>query len=183
MSANASILHPVRFRIYLQLRSSGDMTTRQLQERLDDVPIATLYRHITRLLKDGAIEIVRERQIRGASERTYRAVEEQRANPQEEDLQALSAEDYELLFSVFIAKVADDFRASLRSEQEEHVNVSGRMPGFGVSDFWATPEELSAFIEEYRAGLLRLSAHAPGEGRERYSLALVTLRRPEGRAE
>ncbi|WFR70984.1 helix-turn-helix domain-containing protein [Prescottella defluvii] len=66
------LLHPVRLRIVQALLSEEELTTNQLHERLSDVPIATLYRHVASLVKHDLIEVTDEQQIRGASEKTYR---------------------------------------------------------------------------------------------------------------
>lgn len=64
------LLHPVRLRIVLT--AAGDeVTTADIAKRLPDVPQSTLYRHIAKLAGAGILDIVGERQARGAIERTY----------------------------------------------------------------------------------------------------------------
>jgi DNA-binding transcriptional ArsR family regulator len=65
------LLHQVRLRIVLS--ASGDeVTTADLAQRLPDIPAASLYRHIAKLHDAGILEVVDERQARGAVEKTYR---------------------------------------------------------------------------------------------------------------
>ncbi|WP_432746845.1 helix-turn-helix domain-containing protein [Microbacterium oxydans] len=65
MSTTSALLHPVRLRIVQTLLAKGTSTTRDLHERLGDIPIATLYRHIAYLSEHGLIEVDHERQVRG----------------------------------------------------------------------------------------------------------------------
>lgn len=65
------IMNPVRQRIiqYLLLHEEG--TASSIREELNDIPPASLYRHIKILHDAGGIEIVRERKVRGTVEKTY----------------------------------------------------------------------------------------------------------------
>ncbi|MEE3919206.1 helix-turn-helix domain-containing protein [Micromonospora sp. BRA006-A] len=63
-------LHPVRIRI-LRAAAGARVTTHDLVELLPDVPQATLYRHLATLVKTGMLDVVQEREVRGAVERVY----------------------------------------------------------------------------------------------------------------
>ena len=65
------LLHPVRLRIIKAFLGDRALTTSQLAAELDDVPAGSLYRHIARLTKAGVLQVVAERRVRGAVERTY----------------------------------------------------------------------------------------------------------------
>ena len=67
------VIHPVRMRI-LSVLASRPMTTKQLAAALPDVPPATLYRQVKRLLDGTAIEVVERRTINGIVESTYATV-------------------------------------------------------------------------------------------------------------
>lgn len=68
------IMNPVRQRIvqYLILHEEG--TVSSIREELNDIPPASLYRHIKILYEAGGIEVVRERKVRGTVEKTYALV-------------------------------------------------------------------------------------------------------------
>src|SRR6266545_1576561 len=65
------LLHPVRLRILKAFLGDRALTTTQLAAELDDVPAGSLYRHVALLTKAGILQVVAERRIRGAVERTY----------------------------------------------------------------------------------------------------------------
>ena len=59
MSAPAELIfHPVRLRVIVALARSTPMTAQQLAEVLGDVPPATLYRHLNKLLVGGILRVV-----------------------------------------------------------------------------------------------------------------------------
>lgn len=64
------LLHPVRMRVLVAL-GSRDLTTRQMQAMMSDVPQASLYRAIAKLSQAGVIGVVKTEQRGGATERTY----------------------------------------------------------------------------------------------------------------
>ena len=65
------LLHPVRIRIMQLAASAPDLTARQLADALPDVPPATLYRHLGRLVEAGLLTVIEERPVRGATEKVY----------------------------------------------------------------------------------------------------------------
>lgn len=70
------IMNPVRQRIVQHLIFNGRATVADLARALDDVPRASLYRHVNRLLEAGCIRVVEKKRARGALERTYALAEE-----------------------------------------------------------------------------------------------------------
>ena len=77
------ILHPVRMKIIQSLLNGKNMTVQQLSQRAKDVPQATLYRHLNKLLEADLIQVVQENQIRGTVEKVY-ALKEPSVHSQED---------------------------------------------------------------------------------------------------
>lgn len=71
MAAPHVLTHPVRLRVVLALAGGRNLTTAQIADDMPDVPPATLYRHISALSEAGVLDVVSERRIRGAVERTF----------------------------------------------------------------------------------------------------------------
>jgi hypothetical protein len=65
------LLHPVRLRIVQAFLGDRALTTAQLRAELSDVPAASVYRQVARLVEAGVLSVVAERRVRGAVERTY----------------------------------------------------------------------------------------------------------------
>ncbi|UHA58283.1 helix-turn-helix domain-containing protein [Metabacillus litoralis] len=74
------ILHPVRMKIVQTLIGSKEYTVQQIAARLTDVPQATLYRHLNKLLEAEVLKVVKENQIRGTVEKIYALNEHEVSN-------------------------------------------------------------------------------------------------------
>ncbi len=66
-----SMMNPVRIKIIREITLKKTATTKELQEICQDIPQATLYRHIQNLLKNGIIHVVSENKVRGLFEKVY----------------------------------------------------------------------------------------------------------------
>lgn len=64
------IIHPVRLRV-LQELAKAPRTAAELQQRLPDVPQASLYRHLGRLVQGEVLQVLDEHRERGPRERRY----------------------------------------------------------------------------------------------------------------
>ena len=49
MDWNELVLHPVRLRVLQHLRSAGEATAKEIATAMEDVPRATVYRHVKAL--------------------------------------------------------------------------------------------------------------------------------------
>ena len=66
-----AFVNPVKSKLLLEIYTRQKMTTKELSAALPDIPQATLYRHLNRMLTDGLIEVVEENKIRGVTEKVY----------------------------------------------------------------------------------------------------------------
>jgi DNA-binding transcriptional ArsR family regulator len=92
------ILHPVRMKITQSLLNGKKLNVQQIAEILTDVPQATLYRHLNKLLEADVIEVVQENQIRGTVEKVY-GLKEQEINSPEDFLNFSKEQHLELFFT------------------------------------------------------------------------------------
>ena len=65
------ITNPVKCKLLLEIYSKGKTTAKHLADIYNDIPQATLYRHIKKMLSDGILQVVEETQVRGTVEKTY----------------------------------------------------------------------------------------------------------------
>lgn len=109
------VLHPIRMRVVLAL-GSGELTTREIQAWMPDVPQATLYRAINRLLEAKRIEVAQHRKRGGATERVYRLTSTHRAGAPavRRDVIELTAEAAEQLAAEMAALVDRAVSASAK---------------------------------------------------------------------
>src|SRR5215472_14866681 len=96
------LLHPVRLRIVQAFLGDRALTTAELRSELPDVPAASLYRHIARLVDAGVLAVVSERRVRGALERTY-ILRVAAAHIGVGELERMSVDDHRQAFIAFVA--------------------------------------------------------------------------------
>ena len=132
------VLHPVRLRIVPAFLGTPSLTTGQLLERLPDVPTATLYRQVAVLVAGGLLEVVAERQVRGARERTY-ALRAENASLTPEDAAALPPEAHRRMFITFVAGLLGDFDRYLARDD---VDLGRDLVGYRQAGLNLTDEEL-----------------------------------------
>jgi DNA-binding transcriptional ArsR family regulator len=117
------VLHPIRMRILMAL-AGREMTAGQLGQVLTDVPQATLYRHIKRLVDNGVLIVVSENPVRGTVEKVY-TLDAGHANLRPDELTQLDADDHMRLFVGFIASLLDDYARYLEGSQQIDLVADG----------------------------------------------------------
>lgn len=65
------MVHPIRMRIMQVIIQNERATTKEIAQACTDIPQATLYRNLAKLVKDHVIYIESENQIRGVREKVY----------------------------------------------------------------------------------------------------------------
>jgi hypothetical protein len=163
------LLHPVRLRIVQAFLGGRPLTTAQLSSELSDIPAASLYRHVARLVKAGVLQVVSERKVRGALERTY-MLRLAAAAIQPDDLAAMTAEDQRQAFMAFIAGLLGDFDRYLAGGDLDLLRdgVSYRMVSL-----WLDDAEYADLARDLARALQPRMANVPAEGRRRRAIAYV----------
>jgi DNA-binding transcriptional ArsR family regulator len=169
------LLHPVRLRIIKAFLGQRALTVAQLAAELDDVPAGSLYRHIARLTRAGVLQVVAERRIRGAVERTY-TMRPSDAQVQPDEVRAMTAAEHERAFTAYVAGLLADFDRYIASAPADPVSDGA---GYRVAGMWLTDDELASFMTDLRAVAESRLANAPGPGRRRRMLYTVSLPVPE----
>lgn len=168
------LLHPVRLRIVQALLGDAELTTAEIAERMPDVPTATLYRHIARLMEADVLRVVGERQARGSVERTYGllpgAGEVARAN-----LEAMDAEQHRRAFAVFVASLLRDYDRYLDAGDPDLVRDR---VGYRQAVMHLTDREMDALIAELRQVLEPRLARPPRRGTKRRVLTTIVMPQP-----
>src|ERR1700678_4169073 len=102
MASADLLLHPVRLRIVKAFLGDRALTTSQLAAELSDVPPGSLYRHVALLTKAGVLQVVAERRVRGATERTY-AMRLVAAQLQPGEVRAMTPDQHAQAFMAYVA--------------------------------------------------------------------------------
>jgi Helix-turn-helix domain len=173
------LLHPVRLRILQAFLGDRALTTAELSAELSDVPAASLYRHVARLVQGGVLQVVAERRVRGAVERTY-VLRQAASRVRAAEVASMSAEDLRAMFIAFIAGLLGDVDRYLSRGTPDLLRDG---VAFGLEGLWLTDAEFADVMRELYLVLDGRRANLPGAGRRRRLLASMLLpgdERPAG---
>jgi hypothetical protein len=171
MASADLLLHPVRLRIVKAFLGDRALTTSQLAAELDDVPPGSLYRHIAMLTKAEVLQVVAERRIRGAVERTY-TMRTAAAQISPSEVKSMTPDDHAHAFTAFVAGMLADFDRYLAVGSADPVR-DGAVAR--VAGMWLTDEEFMEFARDLSAVYLDRLANAPGKGRRRRMIYTVSV--------
>jgi AcrR family transcriptional regulator len=175
MASADLLLHPVRLRIVKAFLGERALTTSQLSAELADVPPGSLYRHVALLAKAGVLQVVAERRVRGAVERTYMLrVFAARIAPDE--ARAMSAEQHSHAFMAYVAGMLADADRYLAAGQPDPARDGA---DYRVGALWLTDAEFADLLRDLVEVFQPRLANAPGDGRKRRMVYTVFLPAPE----
>ncbi len=169
LSKSDLITHPVRLRIVLTL-ANAERTPQQIATLLDDVPPSSIYRHLDLLQAGGLVEVVAERKVRGATERTLRLVQHG-GDLGADDVRHLRADDHGHMFLVFVTHLLGEFDRYLAQPNTDLVRD---LVGFRAITLYATDTEWHHALHTINETLRPLlDVHAQA-GRTPRRLATIT---------
>jgi len=165
------LLHPVRLRIVQAFLGDRALTTSDLRSELADVPPASLYRHVARLVDAGVLTVVAERRVRGAVERTY-VLRGAAARISLDELAMMSLDEHRQAFMAFVAALLGDFdRYLARSD----IDVLRDGASYQMAGMWLDDAEFADLLRDLARVLQPRLANAPKAGRRRRILGSVLL--------
>lgn len=158
------IMNPVRQRIiqYLILHEKG--TAKEIQEELNDVPTASLYRHIKILFEGGCLEVVAENKIRGTLEKTYGLVQQPvPANPSKEDMAAM--------FQLPLISLQRSFHAYFN---QENIDPLKDMMSLSTCTLMLTDDEFTDLLGKLAEDMNEYVSKKAGPGRKPRRLTIIS---------
>jgi DNA-binding transcriptional ArsR family regulator len=175
MSSADLLLHPLRLRILQTFLGDRTLTTSDLQAELTDIPPASLYRHVAKLVDGGVLSVFSERRIRGAVERTYK-LRTTEATVKPRELAGLTPDEHRGMFMAFVAGLLREFDRYLERGDVDLVRdgVSYRLTGM-----WLSSSEAQRLARELNDVLLPRVANTPRRGRRRWYFGSIALPAPE----
>ncbi len=165
------LLHPVRLRIVQAFLGDRALTTTQLRGELDDVPPASLYRHVAKLVQAGVLQVVAERRVRGAVERTY-VLRLSAAAIGIDEIEQMSDDEHRQAFMAYVAGLLAAFDRYLARSDKDHLRDG---VSYRLAAFWLDDEELAQLGRDLVRVFGPLLANQPRPGRKRRILATVSL--------
>jgi len=170
MASAELLLHPVRLRVVQTFLGDRTLTTSDLRAELPDVPVATLYRHVGVLAGAGVLEVVGERKVRGASERSYR-LDLAAASVAGEDAAGMDADQHRNAFATFAAALMADFDRYLTRAGAEGAtpDLAQDRVGYRQAGVWVTDAEFDEMAAELASVVrARMENRADGARRRRF---------------
>src|SRR5215469_10310707 len=165
------LLHPVRLRILQAFLGDRALTTSQLSAELSDVPPASLYRHVARLVDGSVLQVVAERRVRGAVERTY-VLRQAASRVRVAEIAAMGTDEIRAMFMAFIAGLLGDVDRYLARGKPDLLRDG---VAFGIEGLWLTDTEFTELMRELYMALDGRRANQPGKGRRRRLLGSMWL--------
>jgi hypothetical protein len=165
------LLHPVRLRIVQAFLGDRALTTTELGAELPDLPAASLYRQVARLVDGGVLAVVNERRVRGAVERTY-VLRTAAASVGLDEVAKMTPDQHRQAFLAYVAGLIGDFDRYLARGDIDLLRdgVSYRMAGM-----WLDDAELVELFRELVTVVQPRLANAPKPGRRRRIFGTVLL--------
>jgi len=129
---------PVKTKMILEIQKRERATTGQLAEEFTQIPQATLYRYLKKMLTDDIIKIVDEIPVRGTVEKVYALAfdfdENNKSIMEENDGKA-----YMQAATLYMLGILEEFK---EYSERDDINLSGDGSGFSHAPIYATTEEL-----------------------------------------
>jgi DNA-binding transcriptional ArsR family regulator len=171
MASADLLLHPVRLRILQAFLGDRALTTTELRGELSDVPPASLYRHVARLVDAGVLAVVAERRARGATERTY-TLRVAAAQLSPDEVATMTTDEHRQAFMAFTAGLLGDFDRYL-AHQDRDLARDG--VGYRIAGMWLNDLEYLEFLRDFTALIQNYMTKPPGSDRRRRILGTIFL--------
>lgn len=165
------LLHPVRLRLLLAFANDRRLTPKQAAAALRDVPQATVYRQIERLHRGGALEVVAERRIRGAVERTF-AITAGGGLLSPEELAKMPRDEQLGYFQAFLAGLIEQFDEYL---ERPDIDLVRDGVGYRAVMLNLTDDEFTQMAKAINSAIGPYLKREPGPDRKRRVLATVSV--------
>jgi len=175
MGSSELLLHPVRLRIIKAFLGDRVLTTGQLADELNDVPAGTLYRHVQRLANAGILQVVSERRVRGAVERTY-LLRTAAAQLGPAEARNMTIDEHRQAFTAFVAGLLADFDRYLAVGSPD---LARDGVAYSTYAMWQTDAEYLEFLRGLSSLVRERIAVPPGPDRKRRIAYNVFLPAPE----
>ncbi|MET3699423.1 helix-turn-helix protein [Bacillus oleivorans] len=166
-----AILHPVRYKIIQQFLDGQNRTAKDLALKLNDIPQATLYRHIDTLVKTDVLKIIEENQIRGTIEKVY-SLNLAAVHLTKDDLLGLNKEDHLQLFMIFTAQLMRDFERYL---DQDDIDFERDGVGYRQGVLFLSDSEFHEFIEDLKHVFQKYITNTPRSDRKKRLISTIMM--------
>ena len=165
----ACFTNPIKNRLLLTIDEKGRATAKELARSNINIPQATLYRYLKKMVEDGILEVVEEKPVRNVKERVYGIaidIEAELGSMVEEN----PGKGYFSLFQQFTTGLLNEFQAYA---EKDDIDLEKDGSGFFITPFYATTEELEELALELRTIILAYHEKEPAPGRQVRNIAVI----------
>lgn len=163
------IANPVKCKLQIEIYSHGQATAKYLSDKFDDIPQATLYRNLKKMLSDGLLKVIEETQVRGTVEKTYAL-----AFDLNSDFETILAENsgtlYMQLFMQYFWGFAKQFQEYCQSP---NINIKEDMSGFSLSHIYLSDEELDTLMNNISSIISTVKNNKPNDKRKMRTIGII----------
>lgn len=163
------ITNPVKCKLLLEIRSQGKATAKHLADIYNDIPQATLYRYLKKMLSDGILQVVEETQVRGTVEKTYSLSYNINSN-METMVEENSGELYMQYFIQYILGFAKQFQEYCQSP---NINIKKDMTGFSLLPLYLSDDELTSLITSISQIISEVKNNEPNSERKLRTIGII----------
>jgi hypothetical protein len=153
---------------------TGRLTTQELAERLPEVPLSSLYRHLQLLRRGEVLDVVETRLVNGIEEKVYAVTGRTHLGP--EEMAHLSGDEHVKYFATYLlTPVAGLCATTSQSAEDEDglVDLAADYAGYTEVILYADEAELQAFQAALNKVLLPLVQNEASGERRRYRMAII----------
>lgn len=163
------ITNPVKCKLLLEIYSQKQTTAKHLSDVFNDIPQATLYRNLNKMLNDGILKVVEENRVRGTVERTFAL-----ALNLNSDFEAILAENsgtlYMQVFMQYLLGFAKQFQEYCKSPD---IDIKKDMSGFFLSHLYLSDEELTELMKSISNIVKAVEKNEPQAGRKLRTFGII----------
>ena len=142
------IISPAKSQLLQAINYHERITAKELAQIVTQLPQATLYRYLNKMVKDGLIKVVAENQIRNVKEKVYAmAIDFEAEN--KKIAEDSSGESYLALFQIFTNGLHEDFKKHM-STGNAAINRKFAY-AFGALPITVTDEEAEELYKKIEA--------------------------------
>jgi len=159
---------PVKCKLFLDIEA-GQTTAKELAACNENIPQATLYRYLKKMVADGILEVLEERQVRNVREKVYGVAVDVEAEIQKM-IADNSGEGYLSLFRQFCSGLTQEFQAyAARAD----IDILQDGSGFRMMPFYATATEQKELARKIWELILPYQEQEAASGRQMRHVAVV----------
>lgn len=166
------LIHPVRLRI-IQALGQERLTTQALAERLPNVPVSSLYRHLQLLRRGDVLDVVEKRLVNGIEEKVYAVTG--RTHLSRDEMAQLTAAEHRKYFATYLLSLMQGFADYVESAggADGAIDMAADYAGYSEVIFFANEAELQSFQTVLNKAVRPLLENKASARRRRYRMAII----------